>query len=153
MRLLITRNGPSKVIFCFLSIQVDFKPQIRLWGEHMSEMDASNIKYAFLHYQNYLKSEKNSKFYSCFIFGHYWWILRLFRTFGGLYFAIGRSYRQNNVEIRDLHTRNTQKEMKIHKSYMVQFWPPPRNRPKMGFLDHYWNGSKGVPFDSEFQEL
>ncbi len=72
-----------------------------------------------------LKKWKNSKFYSCSIFCHFWWILRLFRTFGGLYFTIGRSYRQNDVEIRDLHTRNTQKEIKIHKPYMVRFWPPP----------------------------
>ncbi len=40
---------PFKSHFLFLSIQVDFKPQIKLLGKHISEMDASNIKYAFLH--------------------------------------------------------------------------------------------------------
>jgi hypothetical protein len=103
-------------------------------------------------YQNYLKMKKNKKVYCCFIHCHFWCILRLFRTFRGLYFVKGRSYRQNGVEIRDLHIRNTQENRKIYKPYMVHFWPPSRNRPKMGFLDHYWTGSKGVPFDSEFHE-
>ena len=98
------------------------------------------------------KWKKNKKVYCCFIHCHFWCILRLFRTFRGLYFVKGRSYRQNGVEIRDLHIRNTQENRKIYKPYMVHFWPPSRNRPKMGFLDHYWTGSKGVPFDSEFHE-
>jgi hypothetical protein len=68
-------------------------------------------------YPNYLKTEKNSKLNILSFLVD----LKAFSDFWRLDFAERRSYRQNGVEIRELFTRNTQKEIKIHKPFMVHF--------------------------------
>ncbi len=74
-------------------------------GYHKLMLQSSKIRFSISKLPK--KWKKNKKVYCYFILCHFWCILRLFRTFRGLYFVKGRPFCQNGVEIRDLHIQNT----------------------------------------------